>query len=105
VGSKVDRNLAYELIEQGILAIEGNRATYERALSGRLGRPVRLHHEVDTGYQDPGVLESPTAPLTLLREFLESIDAVDPDDRGEWWVGPSAADADLADTPARSRDT
>jgi hypothetical protein len=98
VATKVNRRLAYELIEQGITAIEGNREAYERVLSGPLGRRVRLHHEVDSGYQDPGVFESPTAPLTLLREFLEGIEAVEPE-RVEWWVEPPTDDVHLSDSP------
>jgi hypothetical protein len=88
VGSKVNRKLAFDLIEKGIAAIEGTDEAHEAALQGPLGRRVRLHHELDLGYQDPGVLESKTAPLTLLREFLESIEAVE-QDHGEWWVEPS----------------
>ena len=88
MGSRVNRELALHLVEQGIAALEGSRRDYEAAIEGPLGRSVRLHHELDAGYQDPGVLESKTAPLTLLREFLESIDAVEPDG-GEWWVEPT----------------
>jgi hypothetical protein len=103
VHSKVNRALAYDLIEQGIIAIEGGTEAFERAMNGALGRQVRLHHELDAGYQDPGVFETPTAPLTLLREFLESIQAVEPE-RDEWWVEPEVdGQVRLADAPATTR--
>ena len=46
-------------------------------MQGPLGRDVRVVHELDAGYQGPAVFETTTAPITLLKEFLESIGALE----------------------------
>jgi hypothetical protein len=84
----VQRELAQRLFEEGIEAIaSASDEVWARAMRGPLGRDVRLHHVIDTGYQGPADFETRTAPITLLKEFLESIGALE-SDGGEWWVEP-----------------
>ena len=97
---KVDETLARRLIADGIAAISsGDGAAWEHAVQGPLGRDVRVVHELDAGYQGPAVFETTTAPITLLKEFLESIGALEVD-KDEWWVelpadSPAVGSVDL----------
>jgi hypothetical protein len=85
----IRRELAQRLFEEGVEALSSrSEEAWRQAMRGPLGRDVRLHHVLDLGYQGPADFETRTAPITLLKEFLESIGALE-SDGGEWWVEPA----------------
>jgi hypothetical protein len=89
---KIDEAHARRLIDEGIAAIASSEESlWRQAMEGPLGRDVRLVHELDAGYQGPAVFETTTAPITLLKEFLESIGALQPEKDDEWWVEPPSS--------------
>lgn len=86
--TEIDVAAARRALEQGLRAL-GSDEDAAAEMGEALARKVQLHRAIDVGLGEDGFHTSERS-ITLLRWWLESIGAVEPEREGSW-VEPAEA--------------